>query len=64
MLSDLWVIDDTAAEVVRKIFRLYIEGYGPVQIAHILTEQDIPTPTVYALSQDGDNGRNNAKLHH
>ena len=46
-----------------KIFRLCIEGYGPVQIARILTEQSIPTPTAYALSQGRDNGRHNAKLH-
>ena len=61
--KNLWVIDDTAAEVVRKIFRLCIEGYGPMQIARILTEQGVPTPTAYALSQGRDNGRHNAKLH-
>lgn len=61
--KNLWVIDDTAAEVVRKIFKLCIDGYGPVQIARILTEQGIPTPTAYALSQGRDNGRHNAKLH-
>ena len=61
--KNLWVIDDTAAEVVRKIFRLCIDGYGPVQIARILTEQGVPTPTAYALSQGRDNGRHNAKLH-
>ncbi len=51
------------AEVVRKIFKLCIDGYGPVQIARILTEQNIPTPTAYALSQGRDNGQHNAKLH-
>ena len=61
--KNLWVIDDTAAEVVRKIFRLCIDGYSPVQIARILTEQNIPTPTAYALSQGHDNGRHNAKLY-
>ena len=59
----LWVIDDEAAEVVRKIFHLCIDGYGPTQIARILTEQGIPTPTAYALSQGRDNGHKNAKLH-
>ena len=58
-----WVIDDEAAEVVRKIFRLCIEGYGPAQIARLLTEQGIPTPTAYALAQGRDNGHRNAKLH-
>lgn len=59
----LWVIDDPAAEVVRKIFKLCIDGYGPVQIARILTEQGIPTPTAYALLQGRDNGRHNAKTY-
>ena len=61
--KNLWVIDEPAAEVVRKIFRLCIDGYGPVQIARILTEQGIPTPTAYALSQGRDNGRHNAKTY-
>ena len=60
--KNLWVIDDEAAEVVRKIFRLCIEGYGPAQIARILTEEGIPTPTAYALSQGRDNGHKNANL--
>lgn len=61
--KNLWIIDDEPAEVVRKIFRLCIDGYGPTQIARILTEQDIPTPTAYSLSQGRDNGRHNAKTH-
>ena len=60
--KNLWLIDDEAAEVVRKIFHLYIDGYGPAQIARILTEEGIPTPTAYALSQGRDNGHKNAKL--
>ncbi len=60
--KNLWVIDDETAEVVRKIFRLCIDGYGPAQIARILTEEGIPTPTAYALSQGRDNGHKNVKL--
>ena len=60
--KNLWLIDDEAAEVVRKIFHLCIDGYGPAQIARILTEQGIPTPTAYALSQGRDNGHKNANL--
>ena len=60
--KNLWVIDDETAEGVRKIFRLCIDGYGPAQIARILTEEGIPTPTAYALSQGRDNGHKNAKL--
>ncbi|MGN0575798.1 MAG: recombinase family protein [Ruminococcus sp.] len=61
--KNMWFIDDEAAEVVRRIFKLCIEGYGPAQIARILTQKGIPTPTAYALSQGRDNGHKNAKLH-
>ena len=60
--KNLWIIDEDAAEVVRMIFRLCIEGCGPTQIARKLTEQGIPTPTAYALSQGRDNGHHNANL--
>ncbi len=53
MDKNLWVIDDESAEVVRKIFRLCIDGYGPSQIARILTQEGIPTPTAYALRRAG-----------
>lgn len=43
----LWVVDDEAAQVVRRIFHLCLEGYGPSQIAKILQEDQIPTPTAY-----------------
>ncbi len=45
-----WIVDDVAAEVVRKIFRLCIEGYGPTQIAKILAEEKIPVPTAHLYS--------------
>lgn len=46
-----WIIDEPAAEVVRRIFKLCIEGYGPTQIAAILTKDKIPTPTEYWISR-------------
>ena len=61
--KNMWLVDDEAAEVVRRIFKLCIEGYGPAQIARVLTQEGIPTPTAYALSQGWDNGHKNAKLH-
>ncbi len=45
-----WIVDDVAADVVRKIFRLCIEGYGPTQIAKILAEEKIPVPTAHLHS--------------
>jgi hypothetical protein len=37
-------IDEAAAAVVRKIFELYIDGWGYKKIANHLTERHIPTP--------------------
>ena len=41
------VIDEEAAEVVRTIFRMFLEGYGTMQIADYLSEQKIPIPSDY-----------------
>ena len=46
-----WIIDEPAAEVVRRIFALCIKGYGPTQIADILTNDKVPTPTEYWISR-------------
>ena len=45
-----WVVDDVAAEVVKRIFKLCVEGYGPAKIATILAEDKIPVPTVHLQS--------------
>lgn len=37
-------VDVPAAEVVREIFRLYIDGWGYKRIANHLTDRHIPTP--------------------
>jgi DNA invertase Pin-like site-specific DNA recombinase len=42
-----WIIDEDAAAVVRRIFRLTIEGYGPYDIARILFEDKVESPAVY-----------------
>lgn len=43
-----WLIDEEAAEVVREIFRLCIQGYGVSEIAKEITKQHILNPTAYA----------------
>ena len=48
-----WIVDEPAAKVVRYIFQLCIEGFGPTQIAHRLEDERILCPTAYAMS----NGR-------
>lgn len=42
-----WLIDEEAAAVVRRIFRLTIEGKGPYDIARILFDDKVETPAVY-----------------
>ena len=42
-----WIIDEEAAEIVRKIFSLCMEGRGPMQIAKQLRAEKILTPTAY-----------------
>lgn len=49
--KDVWVVDDEAAAVVRKIFQMCIEGFGPAQIARKLSEQQILIPTAYLQSK-------------
>ncbi len=39
-----FAVDEKAAEVVRKIFELYIDGWGYKKIADYLTDDGIPTP--------------------
>lgn len=41
------IVDKEAAKVVRKIFDLYLEGYGYRAIANQLNESKIPTPSQY-----------------
>lgn len=42
-----WIVDEEAAQVVKRIFNLCMEGYGPSQIANILKADKIETPTVH-----------------
>ena len=60
--KNLWLIDDEPAAVVRRIYKLCIDGYGPTQIAKILTADEIPTPTAYAISQGRNPVNKNANL--
>ena len=47
-----WLVDEDAAEVVRRVFQLRIEGFGPYQICTILRADKIPMPAYY-LKQKG-----------
>jgi len=41
------VIDEESAAVVRRIFRLSVEGYGPAQIARTLNAEHLLNPSAY-----------------
>lgn len=51
------VIDEYAADIVRKIFSLYIKGYGKQKIAQLLNEEGILSPTEYK-KMNGERYRN------
>ena len=42
-----WVVDEEAAQVVRRIFHMTVDGYGTEQIATILSEEKVLTPIAY-----------------
>ena len=44
-----WIVNEEAAEVVRDIFRLYVQGYGVSQIANQITERHILNPAAHAM---------------
>lgn len=50
--KDYWIADKEAAEVVKLIFRLFMEGKNRNQIAVYLKEKEILTPTFYMKQQD------------
>lgn len=54
-----WIVDEEAAAVVRRIFAMTLDGYGPYQIANRLSQEKIEIPSLY-LSHYGE-GVNQSK---
>ena len=50
---DQWLVDPEAAEVVKRIFSMTIDGYGPYQIASKLKSEKVLIPSAY-LAQHGE----------
>ena len=48
-----WIVDETAAEVVRRIFQMSVSGLGPTQIARRLKADHVMTPSEYLRSIGG-----------
>lgn len=55
------IVDEYAADVVRRVFQLYIAGYGKLRIAGILNEEGIVCPSEYKR-MNGDNYKNCNRL--
>lgn len=45
--KDEWIVDETAAKIVKRIFDLCVLGLGPTQIAKKLRSEKVLTPTEY-----------------
>ena len=43
-----WLVDEEAAQIVRKIYRMYLDGNNMGSIARRLTEEGVETPKLYA----------------
>ena len=56
--KDHWLVDEEAAAVVRRIFRLAVEGHGPYDISKMLTAEKVECPAYY-LARNGWGPRKN-----
>ena len=56
------VVDELAAEIVRKIFRLASQGVGVTAIAEMLTEEKVLIPSAYAAKYSPENCRHKAPI--
>ena len=57
--KDHWIIDEEAAEVVRRIYRMAIEGKGPYEIARILAMEKVERPSYYLAQRGMGNHQSN-----
>ena len=48
-----WIVDEPAAQIVKRIFQLCLQGYGPTQIARLLEKDKIVKPSAYWEQRDG-----------
>ena len=56
------IVDELAAEIVRKIFRLASQGVGVTAIAEMLTEEKVLIPSAYAAKYSPENCRHKAPI--
>ena len=56
------IIDEYAAKVVKKIYTLYLSGYGKAKIGSILSSEGILIPTLYKIEVMSENYHNSRAL--
>lgn len=56
------IVDEAAAEQVRRIFALYLEGYGVCAIAKMFNDKKIPNPSAYKKIHNPSFNRGRATL--
>lgn len=55
---DHWIVDEEAADMVRRIFRMTIAGKGAYEIATILERERVLCPSAYLAGKGAGNYRN------
>ena len=55
---DHWIVDEEAADMVRRIFRMTIAGKGAYEIATILERERVLCPSAYLTGKGAGNHRN------
>lgn len=48
-----WLVDETAAIIVKRIFDMYVNGTGILEISRVLTAEKIPRPTAHMKFKTG-----------
>ena len=56
-----WIVDEEAAAIVRRIFAMTLEGYGPYQISSRLSQEKIEIPSVH-LARYGEGVNQNRAI--
>lgn len=56
------IVDEYAANVVKRIYQLYLSGYGKTKIGSILSSEGVLIPTLYKREVLGENYHNSKAL--
>jgi DNA invertase Pin-like site-specific DNA recombinase len=59
--KNVWLVDEEASEIVKRIFQMAVDGFGPYQIARTLAAAKVEKPAAYFARTKGwtMDGKNN-----